>query len=64
MLALWPVIYFASKAPYAKLAKRLCDVSANYKWSFFIRLLMEGYLELTFAALFQLHNIRFLPSTL
>jgi hypothetical protein len=56
MLALWPGIYLASKAPYAKMAKRLCEVSANYKWSFFIRFAIEGYLQLTFAALFQLHN--------
>jgi hypothetical protein len=56
MLALWPGIYFTSKAPYAKMARRLCEVSANYKWSFFIRFVIEGYLQLTFAALLQLHN--------
>jgi hypothetical protein len=56
MLAVWPVLFVASKVPYAKLARRLCDISANYKWCFFIRFIIEGYLQLTFAALFQLHN--------
>jgi hypothetical protein len=56
MLLFWPVSCLLAKAKNNKVAGYFYDASSSYKWSFFIRFLIEGYLELTFAALFQLHN--------
>jgi hypothetical protein len=57
MLLFWPVTCSLAKAKNHKVAGYFYDASSSYKWSFFIRFLIEGYLELTFAALFQLHSM-------
>jgi hypothetical protein len=52
----WPVSCALSNCSNPKLAKYFSDVSSSFRWSFFIRFVIEGYINLTFAALFQLHN--------
>jgi hypothetical protein len=59
MMLFWPVSCLLAKAKNNKVAGYFYDASSSYKWNFFIRFLFEGYLELTFAALFQLHNTTF-----
>jgi hypothetical protein len=56
MLLFWPVTCLLAKAKNHKVAGYFYDASSSYKWNFFIRFIIQGYLELTFAALFQLHN--------
>jgi hypothetical protein len=56
MLLLWPVSCLLSKSSNPKFAKYFYDVSSRFRWSFFIRFVTEGYIDLTLAALFQLHN--------
>jgi hypothetical protein len=56
MLLFWPVSWLLSKSSNPKFAKYFYDVSSRFRWSFFIRFLTEGYIDLTLAALFQLHN--------
>jgi hypothetical protein len=59
MLMIWPVTCFLAKAKNNKVAGYFYDASSSYRWSFFIRFYIEAYLELTFGALFQLHNAAF-----
>jgi hypothetical protein len=56
MLLFWPVSCALSKCSHHKVAGYFYDVSCSFRWSFFIRFLIEGYIDFTFAALFQLHN--------
>jgi hypothetical protein len=56
MLMSWPVSLMLSNCSNHKVAKYFYDISSSFRWSFFIRFLIEGYIDFTFAALFQLHN--------
>jgi hypothetical protein len=55
-LLFWPLSCMLSKCSNHKVARYFYDVSCSFRWSFFIRFVIEGYMDLTFAALFQLHN--------
>jgi hypothetical protein len=56
-LLLWPVFYLFSigTAP-AKVRKHFKRACKSYRWNFFIRFVLEGYIELLFAVTYQLAN--------
>jgi hypothetical protein len=56
MLMYWPVSCMLSKCSNHKVARYFYAVSLSFRWSFFIRFVIEGYIDLTFATIFQLHN--------
>jgi hypothetical protein len=54
-LALWPAFYLFSKIPaLAQVRKHFKKVCRSYRWNFFIRFMIEGYIELVLAVTYQL----------
>jgi hypothetical protein len=53
-LLFWPLSCGLSKLRNHRVAGYFYDASTKYKWNFFIRFVIEGYLDLLLAALFQL----------
>jgi hypothetical protein len=48
-----PLIYLGSRLNYSLVRKHCVGLLKDFRWNFFIRLAVEGYLELTFSCLLQ-----------
>jgi hypothetical protein len=56
-LMFWPISCAPTLVRNHRIAGYFYDASTKYKWNFFIRFVIEGYLDLLLAALFQLQFV-------
>lgn len=57
IICLWPFIYVLSKFKLGKLSVKLLKILGNYKYNFFLRYLIQAYLELGVASFIQLRSV-------
>jgi hypothetical protein len=57
-LMIWPVFYFLSRKTSGKFAARMNILHKNYKFRFFLRAIIQGYLEIGIYSLVQLKAVR------